>query len=142
MKKNLINLDRQYLKLYGQISARLVSVDLLSKTKMSSDFLTVDTMHYDETTGTNKVHEYPNGLLLVLTYVGNKFIPFTVTIKGSEKRLLSYEQKIGQEFDINITNVKQSTLTEIIFAPSTLEPHPEEIEQSIEASELAEAVGA
>ena len=145
MKKNVINLDRHYMKLYGQISARLLCVEMVSQSKLCHDFSGVDTIYYDEEAGEPKHHGYPNGLLLVLVLLGNKMIPFTITIKGSDKRLLSYEQRIGESFDISVTHKRDDAQQELSLKPPATDAMPYALEpdpESIEAAELADVVGA
>ena len=82
-------------KLHGQQTGKLVSVDNLPFVDLSDDFKS-----YDSYNAGNPMKLYPfgNSMVLVLTFLGDKLIPFTTVRRGSAASLQRYRAQIGNTF--------------------------------------------
>jgi len=136
-KKNEIKFSHQYSKLHGQVRATLLDVtDAIASDSLHNEFVTIDT-EYRPDTQSVEYYPLPKGLVVVLTFSGNKKIPFTTIRRGTAKALTKYQSLIGKEFDLVIED-------EVEFVPSALDAQPYALEpdtESIEAAELADKVG-
>lgn len=108
MKRNVIRFSHHYPKLHGQKKATLLSVQLENRKKLDPEFVEYDTVYTEFHPAAKGVFEgnnnypLPNGLVLILTFSGDKHIPFTTVRRAVAKKQDYYERNIGQEFDIVI----------------------------------------
>jgi hypothetical protein len=100
MKTPLLKFCHEYTKLCGQKSAKLLSVEMLSKSDLSAEMVCIDTEYTESDGSTQHYNKLPNGLVLVLVFVGNKNIPFTTIRRCYDKKLQYYRSLVGQWFDI------------------------------------------
>lgn len=106
--KNVIKFSHEYPKLYGQRTAELLAVRLTSRDKLDPVFVEYDTRYYssfesDVDTGVSFGHyALPNGLLLVLVFLGAGNIPFTTVRRATARKRSYYESKIGCAFEVVI----------------------------------------
>ena len=81
--------------------AKLLSVKIENRKKLDPGLVEYDTIYYDGPLNDNEeYYPLPNGLLLVLTFTGEKLIPFTTIRRATAKKQEYYERNIGQWFDI------------------------------------------
>ena len=120
---NKIKFSHNYPKLWSQTSGRLLAVEVLDAkdVQANKDLIEYDTKYvknvnvcYDETNFDYDYYPLPrSGNLIQLVFIGNKGIPFC-TIRPAFGRLLYlgkpkieyYRDKIGQEFEIAIQEVR------------------------------------
>jgi hypothetical protein len=108
--KNKLRFDHNFFKIHGQVTAKLISVDIISRTELDAKMVDMDTQYYcnKEThvkgvfTKVVKNYVLSNGLLILLVFLGNDQIPFTTLRQLKDKNLKFYRGRIGQEFDIVI----------------------------------------
>ena len=103
-----IKFSHVYPKLHGQTKGYLIDVGLFNYTDLDKDFIAYDT-HYQEQDAKefipaliDKYYPLSKGLLLVLTFIGNKKIPFTTLRRAAGNKMNYYRSCIGKEFDIVI----------------------------------------
>lgn len=108
-----IKFSHVYPKLANQTSAKLLDVRMVRRDKLDTYMLELDT----EYLGAGDLIEHyplPNGLLLVLTFQGNRLIPFTTIRRYTSKKADYYESCIGKEFDIAIIHEEPRILPESV----------------------------
>jgi hypothetical protein len=81
-------------KMHGQSYGKLLAVDSLPFSDLSTDFKAYDSEDKQE-------YPFENSMVIVLTFQGLELIPFTTVRRGSAASLVSYRQKIGQQFRFN-----------------------------------------
>jgi hypothetical protein len=106
-----INFSAHYPKLYGQQNGRLLRVDCLPLAELPWDFLEYDTR---QTTGEHYKFPFKNAMVLILTFQGNRMIPFTTVRRSYAKKFLWYKSQIGQLFDIVVNEDKPEAVQEAI----------------------------
>jgi len=108
MKRNKIKFDHPFTKLHEQVTGKLLDVDVVSFRKLDKEMVEMETQYYENVDIPNsdkklpKLKHYPlrHGSFLLLTFRGNKNIPFSTLRNHSDKSWNSYLDKIGQEFNI------------------------------------------
>ena len=96
----VIKFSHIYKKLHEQTKAVLLDVELTSFNALDKDFVAYDTFYPNEDTGEDSHYPLSKGLQLVLTFKGNKRIPFTTVRRATGKKEAWYRSNIGKEFDI------------------------------------------
>ena len=94
-----IEFSHHYPKIHGQKNARLLRVDLLPQVELPADLLEYDTV---TNTGDHYKFGYKNAMMLVLTFSGDHFIPFTTIRRSTTRKFLWYKSQIDQVFDLVI----------------------------------------
>jgi hypothetical protein len=90
-----IKFSHVYPKIHGQENAILLAVDCVPAKELDVDLVEYDTV-YDG----DKHYELPGGMVLILTFQGNKKIPFTTIRRSNASKYLYYKRQIGQPFYI------------------------------------------
>lgn len=94
-KKNVLKFTDNFPKLHGQVKGKLVEVVITPKTVLCCDLI-----KYDTEQSNGDYFPLKNGICLVLYFIGDKGIPFTIIRKGSAKNFDSYKSRIGEKFNI------------------------------------------
>lgn len=98
---NAIKFSKEYVKLHGQKTARLLAVY-----PQTIDESCVDLLDYDTVAVDGSRYELKNGRYLLLVFLGDKHIPFTTirtdkpAMNGMKSKRDFYTEKIGQDFAI------------------------------------------
>lgn len=114
MSNPKIKFDHDFYKLRGQTTATLLGVDVVTRISLDDVMVALDAQYYvdvpleqdkEQTQPECRVAELPKGFVTVLTFLGNKLIPFTTVRKCLEKKIqeyrgMAYEKQV---FDIVIT---------------------------------------
>ena len=97
---NQIKFQHNYPKIRKQTKAVLLDVELTTFQALNPEFIVYDTIFLVA----DQPDHYPlsKGLLLVLTFKGDKRIPFTTIRRATGTKESYYRSKIGQEFNIVI----------------------------------------
>lgn len=124
--ENKIKFSHDYCKVHNQTSARLMDVSMIDAEELNADLIEYDTkyipkslsdscsceLHTDFDGDIEHCH-YPlprTGELVILTFIGNKHIPFC-TIRTAKGRYGNkydyYAKKLGRWFDIVIESEVQ-----------------------------------
>ena len=91
-----IKFSGDYDKLWGQRSAKLVYVDLVSLEHLHPDF-----REYDTTKKSGDKYPLPkSGVYIQLVFIGHKGIPFCTLRRSTKDKLLYYRSMVHQLFDI------------------------------------------
>ena len=96
-----IKFSHNYPKLRGQQTAFLLHVETTQTAKLDPLMVELDTVY-----GDNEHYPLPNGTVIVLTFYGNKRIPFTTIRPYGYKKVIWYESMVGKLFDIVVGEVK------------------------------------
>ena len=111
--KNKIKFKYPFQKLYGQTTATLLDVETVTKKMLDADMLAMDIQYYTmvEHKGLGPQMEchqatIPNGLLLCLTFKGNKRIAFTTLRRAKGKSFEKYSSQRKQEFAIIVDELE------------------------------------
>ena len=115
MKLNKIEVSYNYRKFENQDTAELLGVEPVSRTELSQDAVDYNT-RYAETKSDPEGKsvcgfEYshlPNGTLLILTFLGNDKIPFTIVKPHKDATWMSYRSKVGERFKIVVKEGKNN----------------------------------
>ena len=110
-----IKFSYDYPKLHNQTNAKLVKVDCLPLLELPQDLLDYDTI---TETGERYVFPFKNSMVLILTFSGDHFIPFTTIRRSTAQKIMYYKGQIGQIFDIKIMPPKETPKPEAV--PETL----------------------
>jgi hypothetical protein len=94
-----IKFDSNYIKLHGQERATLLAVEVRPLPELPIELLDYDLLSED---GKRREIQGKNVMVLILTFSGNLFIPFTTIRRSSTFMFLKYKSMIGQTFDIVI----------------------------------------
>ena len=84
-----------YPKLYGQQNARLLRVDILPLAALPKDFLEYDTIQQG---GEHYKFPYKNAMMLILTFLGDHFIPFTTIRRSTTRKCMWYKSQIDNVY--------------------------------------------
>ena len=90
-----IKFSHQYPKLYAQTAATLLSVDVMPIKELCPEFI-----EYDASYGNGQHYPLKSGTALVLTFSGNKMIPFTTVRPYGSGKWIWYKSLIGQDFKV------------------------------------------
>ena len=93
-----IKFNGDYAKLYGQTSAVLFGIRVISKDEMSKELIDYDTLKKD-----GSKYDLKNGDYFQLFFVGNLNIPFS-TFRKINYENSSYWSYFGKEFKIEIND--------------------------------------
>ncbi len=96
---NVIKFSHNYPKLWGQKTARLISVELIFPTEFP---LNQDLIDYDTKTKEGEYYPLPKNEYLQLIFLGNKKIPFCTIRRYTLEKRNYYVNKTRQEFKIEI----------------------------------------
>lgn len=96
-----IKFSHHYPKIHGQENGKLLYVDLVPSKELDPDLI-----EYDTSFGNGEHYELPGGMLLILTFSGNKKIPFTTIRRSNESKFMYYKRMIGQVFDVKFVDPK------------------------------------
>jgi len=107
----VINFSHNFPKLHGQKNARLLRVDLLPQVELPHDLVEYDTLM---NTGEHYKFSCKNSMMLILTFQGDRYIPFTTIRKSWTRKFMWYKSQIGQIFDIVINEEKPEAIQERI----------------------------
>lgn len=106
-----IKFSHNYPKLHGQVKARLLEIEVFEKRLLHPDFISYDTI-YLGTEGVfpcgEKYYPLPTGTIIVLIFLGDKYIPFTTVRRWTAQKEQDYRAGINQVFDIIIEENKKS----------------------------------
>lgn len=100
-----IRFSKEYRKLHGQTSAKLIAVER-HYINMNLPVTWGDLIEYDTTAVDGTRYELKTGHYLLLVFLGNKLIPFTTirsdkpAMNGLKSKYEYYSEKIGQDFVI------------------------------------------
>lgn len=100
----LIKFSHNYDKLHGQKLAKLVDVEetVGYEAYLHPDFVEADT-RYQNADGSIGHFELPDGVpLLILTFIGDKRIPFTTIRRWNTEKTHEYKTAIGEYFEVFI----------------------------------------
>lgn len=106
-----IEFAEQYPKLYGQTSAKLVSVQVLYPRDFTTELLEYDTKNIHGKyypIDTTKTH-------IQLVFVGNLGIPFCTLRKYKREKLDWYRDLIGDIFDVVVTHIPVAYLDRLVI---------------------------
>ena len=92
-----IKFSHVYPKLRGQKFARLLEVVLRERAELSENFIEYDTKY-----GSDNSYPLPNGIYLILVFLGNDLIPFTTARRWTQEKERYYREAIGKNFNIQI----------------------------------------
>jgi hypothetical protein len=98
-----IKFSHQYPKLHRQTSGKLIAVELRNRLDLHPKFVLYDTHYIDEYKTDCGVDGYcplPNGLCLVLYFIGEYGIPFCTVRQATGQREAKYRTNIGKVFDV------------------------------------------
>lgn len=114
MSQPTIKFDHEYPKLWGQKKAKLLAVDLKHRKDLSNDLVEYDTSHKIDLASAllppswrgkgvtlnlnSSHHKPPDGLLIHLTFLGDKGIPFCTLRSYQCQKFIHYQGMIGREF--------------------------------------------
>jgi hypothetical protein len=92
-----IKFSHVYPKLRGQKFARLLSIELRERAELSENFIKYDTFF-----GFGESYPLPNGIYLILVFLGDDLIPFTTARRWTQEKERYYREAIGKYFTIQI----------------------------------------
>jgi len=99
-----IKFSHEYPKSHQQKLATLLRVELKHRMDLSDELVNYDTVYLDgDAVG---YYRLPNGLVLVLYFIGDKGIPFTTIRRATGKKQTYYQSKIGQVFEVVLVEDK------------------------------------
>ena len=105
---NSIKFSKEYRKLHGQTSAKLIAVER-HYINMNLPVTWGDLIEYDTIAVDGTRYELKTGHYLLLVFLGNKLIPFTTirsdkpAMNGMKSKFDYYNGKVGEEFIIERT---------------------------------------
>ncbi len=113
MNNPTIKFDHDYYKIRGQTTAKLLDVEVLTRSELDPDMVALDVQYYvdaslendpDNTQMECRQAEIPTGIITLLTFQGDKRIPFTTVRKCRDKKINWYRKQaaVKQEFEIVI----------------------------------------
>jgi len=92
-----IKFAEDFPKLWGQKKAKLLAVEMKHGSELPEDLVEYDTIDKN-----GEYYPLPKGLVIVLTFTGDKMIPFPTIRKYVSTKFEMYQRNIGQLFDIVI----------------------------------------
>lgn len=98
---NNIKFSKEYIKLHGQTSAKLLAVYPQTIDETYRELIDYDTIAVD-----GSRYELKDGKYILLVFIGNKHIPFTTIrldkplMNGMKSKLDYYKEKVGEDFEI------------------------------------------
>ena len=95
IKPLTIRFSHRYPKLHGQKTAKLLAVHPMESVQLHSDLIEYDTVKED---GTH--YGLPTGVVIHLTFLGDKMIPFSTIRRHTDDKLEYYKTNIDRHFDI------------------------------------------
>jgi hypothetical protein len=104
-----IKFSANYPKLHGQQTGKLLCVDCLPLASLPVDLLDYDTL---QSTGERYKFPFRNAMILILTFQGDHYIPFTTIKRSYARKFLWYKSQIGQVFDIVINEEPVTAIQE------------------------------
>jgi hypothetical protein len=111
-----IKFSHAYPKLHGQRTAILVHVEAIQRAKLDSEMVELDTFISE-----GNYYQLPRGTVIVLTFYGNKRIPFTTILPYGAGKICYYERQVGKTFDIVIVKPEKQEVEQTHFPLET--PH-------------------
>lgn len=98
-----IKFSHHYPKLHGQQWGRLLRVDCLPQKELPQDLLDYDTI---TVSGDRYKFPFQNSMCLILTFQGDRYIPFTTIRRSTAQKFMWYKHMIDKIFDIVINEEK------------------------------------
>lgn len=92
-----IEFSHEYPKLYGQQSAKLLAVEMAVVSELDPAFIEYDTVYRQ-----GEHYKLPRGTVIVLTFAGDRRIPFTTVRSYGHQKYTWYKSQIGQTFEIAV----------------------------------------
>jgi len=96
---NTIRFSGEYVKLHGQRKARLLDVMPM---EIGEYNLHTELVKYDTIRTDGSRYNLTDGSYILLLFYGDKGFMFTTIRRGTYEKMLYYEERIGQEFDVVI----------------------------------------
>jgi hypothetical protein len=93
-----IKFSHRYPKLHQQTSGELIAVKLARSDKITERMRNYDCYWCEN--DNEGMYCLPNGILIILYFIGNYGIPFSTIRKGTARNQIKYEKLIGQMFDV------------------------------------------
>ena len=97
-----IKFSHLYPKLWGQETAELLRVKVVDRKGLHKDLIEYDTHYYTGHGIDGGYYALPNGLLIHLTFIGNKGIPFCTIRRYTQSKFEYYDELKGKQFEIII----------------------------------------
>lgn len=99
MEKWEIRFAKDYPKIHGQTSGRLVSISLMTIDESTSK----EFIEYDSTMSDGSKYPLPDGDYMLLVFLGNLGIPFSTLRKQNIENLNKYMSGLGKIFELVIS---------------------------------------